>query len=110
MSDVQQLASQILSLFKDALQHVHSKFSHEDQQNLEKYAQGIADRTLRLRSTQGEPERRKLQQEIAGFSGAISLMIDRYLLQLNHELERALLKGLETTAAWLVKIVVSAVV
>jgi len=110
MSDVNQLAAQILALFRDALQHVHSRFSPDDQRSLEKYAHGIAERTLKLRSTQGEPERRKLQQEIDGFSGAIALLTDRYLLLLNHELERALLKGLETTAAWLVKIVVTAVV
>src|SRR5262245_37270588 len=107
MSDVHELGEQILGLFKSSLQRVHERLSAEDQQNLVKYSHGIAKRTLELRRNPNPAEQAKLRSEIDGFSGAIALMTDRYLLLLNHEAEKVILQGVKVTANWLVKIVVT---
>jgi hypothetical protein len=110
MPDVDELGDQILGLFKSNLQRVHEKLSAEDRQNLAKYSHGIAKRTIQLRHNPGPVEQAKLRSEIEGFSGAIALMTDRYLLLLNHEAEKVLLQSMKATASWLVKIVVTAAI
>ena len=63
-----------------------------------------------LRATDDAAEQARLKAEITGCTGAISLMADRYLLRLNHEAEKTALAALKIAAAWLVKILIAAVV
>jgi hypothetical protein len=104
--EVDELASQILGLFKDTLQGFHEKFSHEDRESLAQYARAIAERTLRLKGSSDADERKRLESQIAGFKGAIALMTDRYLLTAERQFERTALKALETTAKWLLQILI----
>jgi hypothetical protein len=108
MADTSELAKQILGLLRESLQDLYGKLKPEDQQNLVNYSRGIAERVFERRTTNDPARQAKLESEIAGYEGAIHLMIDRYLLTLNHEVEQTLLRGLKITATWLIKIVIAA--
>lgn len=109
MADVSELGQQILGLFRGALQSVYAKFSHKDQQDLENYCRQIAQCTIDRRGTTDPAMQAKLEQQIAGFSGAINLMADRYLLMVNHEAERTALEISKAVAEWVLRIIVAVI-
>jgi hypothetical protein len=110
MADVGELGTQILGLMKGSLQTVYAQLTAADRQNLVDYSSRIAQCTIDRRATQDPNEQARLEQEIIGFSNAVNLMADRYLLIVNHEAKKTALEALKIAAEWGLKIIIAAVV
>lgn len=104
-----ELEDNLIGLFRASLQGVYARLDPDDQNSLAEYARGIAVRTIERRASTDPTRQGQLEQEIAGFEGAINLMADRYLLGVAHEAEKAALEALKITVQWILKILVTAV-
>jgi len=109
MANFQDLADQLIGLFKASLQDAYNSFDPADKQQLVTYGQGIAQCVISRRATTDPAQQAKFDQQIAGYTGAINLMADRYLLKLNHEAEKTALAGLKIGAEWALKIAIAAI-
>jgi hypothetical protein len=109
MASIQDLSDQLLGLFKASLQDAYNSFDPADKQQLVTYGKGIAQCVIGRRATTDPDEQAKLGKQIDGYTGAINLMADRYLLKLNHEAEKTALAGLKIGAEWAVKIIIAAI-
>ncbi len=109
MADVNDLADQLTGLFKQSLQDVYGKFTAADQQNLVDYGKSIAECAIERRASDDPARQAALDQQIGGFTGAINLMADRYLLLAAHEAEKTALAALKIAAEWGLKILIAAI-